>query len=107
MIKVYFKIIFILGCTYSCASLESVSITEMPRKRGMEVSAQVDKFIFLGLNFNNDYIDSLTPKLASQCSGGKVSGILTKHESYFYFLAHKVIVTARGVCTKGKRSRKS
>jgi len=101
MLKVFMGIALLLTCI-SCASLHSVSITEMPKKRNKEVVAKVEKLIILGLNFDNDYIDSLTPQLASQCRGGKVSGILTKQESYFYFLAHKVIVTARGICVKGR-----
>ena len=87
----------------SCASLRSVSITDIPAKRSNTVEAKVEKLIFLGFNFDNDYVDDLSSDLARQCKKGKISGILTKHETYFYFFAHKVIITAEGICTKNGR----
>lgn len=86
----------LVGCTH----LASVSTTEVPKQRGKVVKAEADRFIFFAFNFNNDYVNEMTMSLAQQCPGGKVSGILTKHEkiTYFPIIAHKVRVSAEGYC---------
>ena len=84
----------------ACASLNSVSITPIPAERKNQVSAQAERWIILGFNFDNDYADRVSSDLSQRCPHGKVSGILTKDESYMYFLffvmKHKV--TATGYC---------
>ena len=82
----------------SCASVNSLSLTPIPAKRDKKVEAQVSKFIFLGLNFNNDFVDPLTEQLKEQCPNGMVTGILTKDEAISYILAHTRKVTATGYC---------
>jgi hypothetical protein len=84
----------------SCASLESVSLTQIPMERTKRVTASVDKFIFLAFNFNNDYVDELSNKLKEQCTGGQVKGILTKDELTSYVIAHTRKITASGYCVK-------
>ncbi len=91
----------LLGALMSgCVHLASVSTSSIPADRGQQVEASVSRFIFMGFNFDNDYVDGLAEDLASQCPGGRVRGVLTKHESVTYFLlfAHSVRVTATGFC---------
>ncbi|MEN9810694.1 MAG: hypothetical protein RLZZ488_2261 [Pseudomonadota bacterium] len=87
-----------------CASLRSVSVTSIPQNRSEQVKANVSKWVVLGLNFNNDYVDQLTEQLRSKCNG-KVTGILTKYESTLYFIATKDEITATGFCLDAKRAR--
>jgi len=84
------------GCTY----LASVSTTSIPAQRMNKVTAQGQRTIVLGFNLNNDYVDSITEDLAKKCPGGKVMGILTKHEDIVYFplVVHAVRVKAQGYC---------
>jgi hypothetical protein len=84
----------------ACASLESVSTTSVPAQRSKKISAVSDRFIFLGLNFNNEYVDKMVKDLAQQCPNGRVEGILTKQESIYYFLYFfwTSKVTATGYC---------
>ena len=84
----------------SCASVQSISLTQIPVERQKKVVASVDKFIILGFNFNNDYVDPLVDKLKEQCPGGQVKGILTKDEVVSYMLAHTRKITASGYCVK-------
>jgi hypothetical protein len=84
----------------SCASVQSVSLTQIPKDRSEVVKAESSKFIFLGFNFNNDFIDQISDQLKDQCVDGVISGILTKDESYSYILAHTRKVTATGYCNK-------
>ncbi len=86
----------------ACASLNSVSLTPIPPNRSHNVSAEADRWIILGFNFDNDYVDAVAKDLSGKCSGGKISGILTKDESYMYFLAFvmKRHVVATGYCDK-------
>ena len=86
--------------TQSCATLRSVSLTQIPAERSKKVQASVDKFVFLGLSFDNDYVDQLHAKLKSKCDGGQIKGILTKDELFHYFIAHKEVITATGYCVK-------
>lgn len=84
----------------ACASLNSVSITPVPAERSNQVSAESERWIILGLNFDNDYADKVAADLSRKCQSGKISGILTKDESYMYFLffVMKRKVTATGYC---------
>lgn len=84
------------GCTH----LASVSTTPIPSKRGKKVTAESYRFMFLLFNFNNNYVNEMTDELAGKCPGGKVEGVLTKHEgiTYFPIIAHAVRVTAEGYC---------
>lgn len=86
-----------------CASLNSVSVTSIPADRNNAVSAAADRWIIFGFNFDNDYADQVAKDLEGKCAGGKISGILTKDETYnyFLFLVMKKHVEATGYCSKG------
>lgn len=86
----------------ACASLNSVSLTPVPANRGNVVTAEADRWIILGFNFDNDYADQVSGELARKCQGGKISGILTKDEAYMYFLffVMKKRVAATGFCDR-------
>ncbi|MEY4630571.1 MAG: hypothetical protein RIQ81_691 [Pseudomonadota bacterium] len=95
----------LLGCALminaaGCVSLQSVSLTQIPAKRDNKVTASTDKWIILGFNFDNDYVDKLTEKLKDKCENGQIRGILTKDETTSYFLVFKRSVTATGYCIK-------
>lgn len=83
-----------------CASLNSVSVTSLPANRDNQIQAQADKWIIFGLSFDNDYADTVAKGLEAKCPRGKVSGILTKDEAYYYFLALVVKrqIQATGYC---------
>jgi hypothetical protein len=99
------KILFTLSLLLlnSCASVNSISLTSVPPQRNKVVKSEVSKFIFLGFNFNNDFIDELTNDLKKQCPNGIISGILTKDESISYVFAHTRKVTATGFCVVGSK----
>lgn len=84
-----------------CVSLSSVSLTQIPKARKKIVTAEASRTIFLGFNFDNDYVDRLAEQLRNKCPGGKVSGILTKYETTSYFIVFKKTITARGYCSGG------
>jgi hypothetical protein len=86
----------------ACVSLQSVSLTQIPAKRSNQVVATASRMIILGFNFDNDYVNSITENLKSQCQNGQVQGILTKDEATAYFgpFVMKRTVTASGYCSK-------
>lgn len=94
----------VITMSTGCASLHSVSVTSIPQNRNQKVSANVSKWIVLGLNFNNDYVDELTESLRRKCDG-KVTGILTKYESKLFLIASKNEITATGFCNSEKRAK--
>ena len=81
-----------------CASVQTVSVSSIPKDRSRPVSAQVSRLIILGFNFDNDYVEPLVSELKNKCRGGMVSGILTKDEVISYPFVHKRIITASGYC---------
>ncbi len=93
----YFLLILTL---LGCAHLESVSTSSVPVDRSTPVESQTTRFLFLLLNFDNDYVNALSQDLARKCPKGRVEGILTKQEfiTYFPLLAHEIRVTASGYC---------
>ena len=80
-------------------------MTSFPKDRNRPVQAKVEKFVFLALNFNNDFILDLVPQLKNQCRGGKITGITSKYETRFYFIGYKMIVTSQGFCITKKQKR--
>lgn len=94
----------LMASLVGCASVNSVSLTPIPSKRSTPVRAEVSKVIFLGFNFDNDYIDPLVSDLKRQCPDGVVSGILTKDETISYFLVFKKRVVATGFCNSAAKT---
>lgn len=90
-----------LSALVSCASVQSVSLTQIPKNRSRVVKAEASKFIFLAFNFNNDFVDEMVDKLKEQCPDGIISGVLTKDESIGYILAHTRKVSATAYCVEG------
>lgn len=89
----------VLGVS-ACAQLHSISITEIPMQRDRVVQAELDNFAFLGLHFSNDFVDELREQLREQCPHGRVTGIMTKFNTYWYVLLERREVTARGFCVE-------
>lgn len=87
----------------ACASISSLSVSSIPANRSHTVRAEASRTIVLGLNFDNDYVNSLVNDLKTQCPKGVVSGILTKDEviNYFLFMVYARKVTATGYCVAG------
>jgi hypothetical protein len=83
-------------------SLQSISINSQPdgQERVNPVSAEVSKLIFLGLNFDNDFLNEVPKKLMDSCPGGKIKGIVTRFETVSYLIFHRFVVKAQGFCTK-------
>jgi hypothetical protein len=68
------------------------------------------KFIFLGFNFDNDFVNAAEEDLKRQCPNGKVTGLLTKDETinYFLFIFYTKRLTASGYCVaNGKVSQQA
>jgi hypothetical protein len=98
-----FFMCLLLSFAFSCRSVQSVSLTQIPAQRDKVVKAEVSKFIFLGLNFNNDFVDGLVDQLKEECKGGQVKGILTKDEvvNYFLMIFYTRQISAQGYCISG------
>jgi hypothetical protein len=90
-------------CLVGCVHMSAVSTTSIPADRRKPVEATGYRFLFLLINFDNNYVDELTQDLANQCKNGRVEGILTKQEDIMYFplFAHAVQVSATGYCVVG------
>lgn len=87
-----------------CASLNSLSLTSIPAKKGRPVFAQTSKLIFLGFNFDNDFVEDIQKQLQTQCRDGEIRGILTKDEVFNYFLVWKHQITAEGQCLTERKT---
>lgn len=97
-----FRLLMVTVLLAGCASINSVSLTPIPAQRSQPVKSMVSKTIFLGFNFDNDFINPLVEELKAQCPNGVVSGILTKDETISYFLVFEKKVTATGFCNVSK-----
>lgn len=89
---------FLLSAATGCASLESVSMTQVPKERGTPVSAQSSSWGFLGIFFSNSFADEAVDELRRQCPTGKLMGVFTKHENRFYLLVLERRVNVTGMC---------
>lgn len=107
MKTLWVSVVAVLGLS-GCASLNSVSLTPIPAGRGNPVKVEKSKFIFLGFNFDNDFVNQAEDELKRQCPNGKVTGLLTKDENinYFLYIFWSKRLTATGYCLpNGKVSR--
>jgi hypothetical protein len=95
-------IVFLSGFAVlcGCASINSVSLTPISADRKNQVQAESGKVIFLGFNFDNDFVDEVVNDLKRQCPSGRITGILTKDEviNYFLYFVYKRQITAKGFC---------
>jgi len=98
-LKIYLTSLLCLFLS-ACASLNSVSLTPIPAERKTQVKTEKSKVIFLGFNFDNDFVNDAIDDLKQQCPHGKVTGLLTKDETilYFSFFVWKKQITATGYC---------
>lgn len=105
MKKILFMGLTLLFLT-NCASVNSLSITQIPADRSAKVTAEKSKMIILGFNFDNDFVDELVEDLKRQCPNGKVTGLLTKDENIYYFsvFVWKKQITANGFCVPNSPS---
>ncbi len=101
IVSVLIASVLIQGCTH-LASVSSSSIPKAPQ-RNKPVMVEAKKMIFMGFNFNNDYLNDMAFRLANQCPNGKIQGVVTKHENVLYFgpFLYEVRVSATGFCTRG------
>ncbi|HEY6562014.1 MAG TPA: hypothetical protein VI072_32325 [Polyangiaceae bacterium] len=81
-----------------CTSLQSVSVNGVPSERRRPVAASAVNTAFLGLHFDNDFVNGLTDQLRAQCPKGKVAGVFTKHETTWYVLVQERHVRVSGYC---------
>lgn len=88
----------LLSSLLGCASVNSVSLTPIPSQRGQPIKTEVSKWTFLGITFDNDFINPIVDNLKQKCPNGMVTGILTKDESIGYFLVFKHNVEVTGFC---------
>lgn len=89
-----------------CVSLQSASLTQVPAKRDKKITADSTRYIFFGLNFDNDHVDKARDDLIRKCPNGKVSGILTKNEYVVYFpiVVHASRLHAEGFCDQNGKA---
>ena len=57
-----------------CTSLQSVSVTQVPADRSRPLRAEVTNTALLGIHFDNDFLDDLTPTCSRQCPRGRHHG---------------------------------
>lgn len=82
----------------ACASLGSVSVTQIPTDRSHPIAAESHDWTVFGLAGDNDYADEVPKQLSQQCPRGKITGLLTKSESKLWVFVSRRRVTARGFC---------
>ena len=87
-----------------CASVKSFSLTQVPADRSRPIQAQADDWSFLGINFSNDFVSEIQPKLLEQCPHGDVRGVLTKQESTLWILFLNREITATAYCVSPQRA---
>lgn len=90
----------VVGCA-GCASLQSVSVTNIPSERARPISATASNAAFLGIHFDNDFADGVPEELRRQCPHGKVTGVYAKYETTWYVVVENRSVTAKAYCVPG------
>ncbi|MBM95083.1 MAG: hypothetical protein CMI09_04455 [Oceanospirillaceae bacterium] len=84
-----------------CTSLQSVSISQIPKDRSQRVVAESDQWSFLGIAFSNDFVDDAMLDIQQQCPQGQVEGVLTQYDHTFFFPILVRTVEVTGFCVEG------
>ena len=92
------SLLLLLPLPAGCTSLQSVSLTQIPKDRSRPLRAQVSDTAVFGIHFDNDFVQELTDDLMHKCPTGRVTGILTKQESTLYLIVQTRRVVATGYC---------
>jgi len=87
----------LLSCV-GCASLQSVSVTNIPTERARPIQTTANNPAFLGIHFDNDFADGVPDELRRQCPNGKVTGVYAKYETTWYVLVENRAVTVKAYC---------
>jgi len=98
-------LIILLLLTTGCASLNSVSLTRVPKNRAQPILAEGWTWGILGIYFSNSFVDEAIGDLRKKCRKGKISGVLTKYSTRFFILWTTRTVNLKAFCLQGKRKR--
>jgi hypothetical protein len=97
--RIWISCVLAIGMIASgCASLNSVSMTQVPTDRSHPIEETVSNWAFLGIHFTNSFADEAIENLQKKCPNGRITGVYTKYEGYVYFLMTKRVVTAKAFC---------
>lgn len=88
----------------ACASLGSVSVTQIPADRSHPIQAESHDWTVFGIAGDNDFADDVPKQLNQQCPRGKVTGLITKSESKLWVFVSRRRVTAHGFCVNDVRA---
>ena len=85
----------------SCVTVQSVSVNPIPQKnkRKKLVTSYDSNPVVLMIPFGTSYVEEASAKLAAKCPGGKIEGVISKHQSKNYWLFSIWSVTMQGYCT--------
>jgi len=83
-----------------CASLQSVSLSDVPSDRSRPVVASKSSWSVFWFYLDNDFADDVIEELRQKCPDGNVAGVYTKLEDYFYLVVTERSLTARGYCVR-------
>lgn len=81
-----------------CASLHSVSLSQVPENRRNPIEAEATSWAIFGIYFSNGFVDDAIQSLKDRCPDGKISGVYTKYEGRFYLLWTTRTVKATAYC---------
>jgi hypothetical protein len=89
------------GCTYSIHQVHATDyLTEVPRGRSREISAEATQDVILYLTTSTDYVDQAYERLLAQCPGGEIVGIHGRHSTAHSFLSFTNKLVLRGLCVE-------
>lgn len=88
-------LVLLLG---GCASLKSVSLSQVPLDRNQPIEAEASSWAIFGIYFSNSFVDDAIEGLKDKCPRGKVSGVYTKYDGRSYVLWTTRTVKATAYC---------
>ncbi|WP_392339661.1 hypothetical protein [Moritella marina] len=98
-----FCLLFIALTLSGCVGLKhSINDANPKRQRSTCRSECRMTGVFLNFTTQNDFADRAVDNLKTQCVGGKISGVFTKHQTTSYLLVFKREVIVSGYCSLPK-----
>lgn len=100
MLRPLLLALFVLMELSACTYTQAVSQSNIPAMRSKPIETSVKKYVFLGFNFDNDFIYKLTKDLRAKCPNGDIKGVTTHDSITMYVLIFfwSRDVSARGYC---------
>ncbi|MCB0412337.1 MAG: hypothetical protein KDD22_07415 [Bdellovibrionales bacterium] len=95
-------VVGLASCTHSLhiAQVGDFSPTFKPLNQGRVISSKSEQFVVMGFVTDTNYVDQAYNDLLSQCSRGRIQGVVTQYSTSHGFFSWTNKIHLQGLCVR-------